>query len=238
MQRQRRSGPPVAGLLLILLGVLFLADQFSFLNFGRIVATWWPVVLILIGLSHLAQPGRPHGSGIVLVLLGGAFLLATLGITSWAWIGRLWPVALILVGISMVLATQSSRSRTVHEEALGTTATVPPAETDHVNAYFTSIERVVSSQSWAGIGVSIFCGSVLLDLRQARLAPTGATIRVSITFGSMTVRVPPGWKVESRSAPIIGSLMDKRRTGVAAPQTEPTLLIIGGVAFGGLEIWD
>ncbi len=53
------------GLLLIVLGVLFLLDNMNMLEFGEIVRTWWPALLILWGLSTLLTRSRvsPASSG-------------------------------------------------------------------------------------------------------------------------------------------------------------------------------
>jgi lia operon protein LiaF len=43
------------GLILVGLGILFLLDTLDIANFGHMVATWWPVVLILVGINVLMR---------------------------------------------------------------------------------------------------------------------------------------------------------------------------------------
>lgn len=47
----------IAALVLIALGVLFLAKNLGYtdLGLGRLISTWWPVILILVGISLLLR---------------------------------------------------------------------------------------------------------------------------------------------------------------------------------------
>lgn len=46
------------GLLLIVLGLMFLLDNMNMLDFGQVVRTWWPALLIIWGLSVLLSRSR------------------------------------------------------------------------------------------------------------------------------------------------------------------------------------
>lgn len=46
---------------LIVVGVLFLAYNLGFLRFAQlkeIIGTWWPVILIVLGIAGLTQRGK------------------------------------------------------------------------------------------------------------------------------------------------------------------------------------
>ena len=49
----------VTALILIVLGVLFLARNLGWtdLDLGRLLSTWWPLILIAVGLSLLLRRG-------------------------------------------------------------------------------------------------------------------------------------------------------------------------------------
>ena len=51
------SGPriPFSGVLLVVFGGLFLADQLGALSFGHVFHTWWPALLVLAGLLNLIE---------------------------------------------------------------------------------------------------------------------------------------------------------------------------------------
>ncbi len=46
------------GLLLIALGVMFLLDNMSMLDFGEVIRNWWPALLVLWGISILLSRSR------------------------------------------------------------------------------------------------------------------------------------------------------------------------------------
>ena len=51
--------PSVPGILLIVIGLLFLLRNFGFdLHLGELFATWWPVVLIALGAGMLFKTKR------------------------------------------------------------------------------------------------------------------------------------------------------------------------------------
>lgn len=56
------------GVILIVLGVLLLLEKFGTLNFGDFVSTYWPAILVLIGLRLILFPRRaehlPNGATI------------------------------------------------------------------------------------------------------------------------------------------------------------------------------
>lgn len=58
-----RRGPILLPLILITLGVLFLLDNFNVIDFdlGQFLSTWWPIILILIGLNVLIEPWLYRG---------------------------------------------------------------------------------------------------------------------------------------------------------------------------------
>ena len=49
------TGRNVLGLLLILLSLGFLLDQVDVLNLGDVLGTWWPLILVAVGISLLVR---------------------------------------------------------------------------------------------------------------------------------------------------------------------------------------
>jgi hypothetical protein len=60
-----RRRPILFPLILIALGVLFLLGNFNLINFdfGQFISTWWPMILILIGLDILFESALYRGRG-------------------------------------------------------------------------------------------------------------------------------------------------------------------------------
>jgi lia operon protein LiaF len=50
------------GLIFIALGTIMLLDRFNYLDFnlGHFLATWWPMILIIIGLGMIFDRASDH----------------------------------------------------------------------------------------------------------------------------------------------------------------------------------
>lgn len=51
------------GFILILLGVLFLLGMLDVVDFGNLIGTWWPLILIAVGLRKMATQGSGRYTG-------------------------------------------------------------------------------------------------------------------------------------------------------------------------------
>lgn len=126
MSAGSRKGALIFGLILIAIGLIFfLSNWYSTLTAWRLIARFWPVLLILIGAQKLygyftfvEEPPPADGSGrrprrscpsmmagIIWVLLGVVFLLKNFGIgwDLWQYARRYWPILLILLGLGKVI---------------------------------------------------------------------------------------------------------------------------------------
>jgi hypothetical protein len=91
-----------------------------------------------------------------------------------------------------------------------------------------------TSQAFRGGDVECWYGGGVIDLRDAQLAPEGATLRVRAIFGGGQILVPPAWKVVSRVTGL-GGIQDIRPAqGHAA--MDPELVIEGMLVAGGFAV--
>jgi hypothetical protein len=104
--RQRR-GALFPGLLLIGLGLWFLADTLGLALPG--LAGLWPVFPAAFGLACLGQyfleSRENHGLvfiGVAATLVGALLFAITLGPLAWGDLGRLWPLFVIIGGLAFV----------------------------------------------------------------------------------------------------------------------------------------
>jgi uncharacterized membrane protein HdeD (DUF308 family) len=103
-ERERRDGFDVgqfsAGVLLLLIGALFLFDRFDFIEgirFGQL----WPVLLIYFGLVRLVWP-RKEGSrrgGAWMLMIGTLFLFHTLRVVR---LHDSWPMFIVFAGVLII----------------------------------------------------------------------------------------------------------------------------------------
>lgn len=100
---ESRRGALIGGIVLIVLGALFLLDNLSLIPGG--ITDWWPILVVGAGLWLLAQAIRRRRSGglvggTLLVGLGGYLLANNLGLVGE---GLFLPVLLIALGAGLLL---------------------------------------------------------------------------------------------------------------------------------------
>lgn len=99
-------------------------------------------------------------------------------------------------------------------------------------AIFDGIKLESRAGAFRGGSMLAWYGGIDADLREATMAPEGATLVVHALLGGVAIRVPTGWRVESALAAYAG--------GVAARGSEddsaPTLRVEGFALCGGIAI--
>ena len=228
MNEHKTQGRIFWGLLLIVLGVIFLLDQMGRLDFGDLIGRYWPVIFILIGISILLSNNfRNAGSGVFFILFGTFFLLLRLRIFDQAVWHYLWPLAIIAVGLWILLKPSLHRDK----------SKVPGMSGDDlaINQVFSSATRKIGSQSFRGGKADVVFGSAEIDLRAARLAGGQATLVLSVVFGNIEVIVPREWQVVIAGTPVLGSI-ESHKAAVSDAEKTGTLSIQGSAVFGSIEV--
>ncbi|MBM4371548.1 MAG: hypothetical protein FJ098_07835, partial [Deltaproteobacteria bacterium] len=175
----RTSAPHVIlPLAIVAVGVLFLLDNLGSLDATSFIGTWWPSVIVLLGLSML--PGRTMGfffPGVV-ILLGVVFQLKHLELLpgdAWSY---LWPALVVLLGLSML----ARRLRSAGDRCDGAAQDVSVDRLD-LSATFSQAERRIRSDAFTGGRASCSFGETVLDLTGTRLAGGRALLNVDVSFG-------------------------------------------------------
>jgi len=222
------QGRIFSGLLIILIGVLFLLGNLGRLDVGEVFSTYWPLILIFIGLWHLIAHGfRSTGFGAILILIGGFFMLVNLDIIRGKiWI-YFWPLLIIAAGLWIILKPRFKPFQ----------AKVPEIKEKDLDAFiiFSGINRRFSTPEFRGGKATVLFGGIDLDFTQAALADNKATIELTAIFGGIEVLVPSDWEVIIDSSSIFGAVEDKHKA-VPSGETKTTLFIRATAMFGGIEI--
>jgi LiaF transmembrane domain len=222
--RIRLTSQLFAGLLIAALGVLFTLDNLNILR-ARDVLRYWPAILIVIGVSQLAQArtiGTMIGGSIWIVfgavLLGERLHLITAGL-------RFWPLLLVAVGAWIVV-----RSMT----AAGPSGVTDSSARLSALAVLGGVDRRVTAEGFQGADITAFMGGGKLDLREAKIAGPEAVVDILAIMGGFEIVAPETWHVIVDVVPLMGGYEDKTRH--PADPSAPRLRLRGFVMMGGLEV--
>jgi hypothetical protein len=115
--RQSLWGAFVLGLGIFVVGVVLILENFGVFDAGVLVP-WWPMLLVVLGVSHLVGPAsvRKVGWGLSWIAIGAIILLHNLDLVAF---GTEVVVASILVvlGVNLLMCGFRRRSCGAKEEA-------------------------------------------------------------------------------------------------------------------------
>jgi predicted membrane protein len=237
------------GAFLVLIGILTALDQLGWVEADHLMR-FWPVLLVLYGLSILQRGGGGVVFGSVLVLVGGWLLLNTLHLLTLAPWQFLWPLILVVVGARILMRGGAPPQQPAPPPSTGVHApsaqyapsaqTAPssgsPPVSDHISMFgvLGGPEQRVSGMVFRSADLTSIMGGCELDLREALLGADGtAYVEVFSLMGGAHIFVPPSWKVILQVTPIMGGVDDKTRPVMGGTQF---LYVRGTVLMGGVEI--
>jgi hypothetical protein len=217
-------------LVIIGVGSLFLLENLGYLDASGILHTWWPSLIILLGLSMFCSRGAGFFFPGVVLLCGAALQLGKLDLLpgdTWSYI---WPALLVLLGLSMLFRRTSGGGRCSTDGPLDLSG-----DRLDLSASFSDTVRRVTSSSFSGGKVVCSFGECTVDLTPARMAGGRAVLHVDVKFGQIRLRVPTTCQVVVKANATAGEIKDLHAR--PADNTSPDVLEIeGSVTFGGLEI--
>lgn len=95
------------GIILIIIGVGLLLDQFEIISFGRMFKLYWPSILILIGLINLFNKDSSKLGDLILIVIGLALQINKLHLLDFNAFKLVWPLILILLGLKILFSKDS-----------------------------------------------------------------------------------------------------------------------------------
>ena len=211
-----------AGIVLVILGLVFLLRNIHLLPLPPVFFSW-KALLIVIGVVGIALGRR---EGFVPLAIGALFIFIydILGLYYFSF-RDLWPLALVLVGIALLMR---------HRKSTQTDSSNP--QIDEM-ALFSGVEKQVSSEGFVGGKVTSMFGGIDIDLRPATLSPEKNIIDLFTIFGGAEFKVPSDWTVNvSELTVLFGAFEDKRSIDSSSTDPSKVLYIKGLILFGGGEI--
>jgi hypothetical protein len=229
--RNRLSPRLVVGLAIMTLGGLLTLENLGVFNIVGLWR-WWPLVLVLVGLSKFVQGADVFGA-LVWSAAGGAVLAANFGLLQ---IKQLWPLVLLVVGARLIFGAlgKEGTAESCATDGMFRVSRPPADAADRIDAFamLGGTVRGTNSQNFRRGAATAVMGGCEIDLRRAKIAGTEAVFDAFAMWGGVEIKVPEDWAVENRGMGLLGGFVDSTRR----PAEAKGRLILSGLAImGGVE---
>jgi predicted membrane protein len=218
------SGKNTIGLILVGLGIGFFLHQAGIIDFQTLIVSYWPTIIIVIGVIQLFNKSISTISSIITILVGSLLQAYYLGALSANLTNYIWPSLLVFTGLWFIFTKKNIDRITTNTQ-----------DTVNYVAVFSGIETKNASQQFQGGYIAAFFGGTDVDLREANLSAEGATLELTTAFGGVSLKVPRHWKVVVTGVPVFGGWENSTEYDEHDLNLK-TLHIKCFAAFGGIEI--
>lgn len=226
-----RSNRALIGVILVIVGVFLVMRNTGFFpDFIDHVVFSWPMLLVAIGLV-MTLGGSEKSAGIIVMAVGGFFLIPTIFRETFHAYNMFWPSIFIIIGVIFIFSKRKGWGSISASKGAGGDDYI-----DYVNI-FSGGERQILSQNFTGGKISAVFGGIELDLTKAKLAPGRNEIEIACVFGGATIIVPDDWYITIDVTPVLGGFSDSRKLAPGRTIDPGKQLVIrGAVVFGGGEV--
>ncbi|MDR1866055.1 MAG: cell wall-active antibiotics response protein [Bacteroidales bacterium] len=242
----------VFGLLVMAVGMLLFAFNIGFLppEYKPIVFSW-PALIMALGFVCLFSWYKRF-PGIILLLIGGAFLLPKLHIDRLNFaVQNGWALGLIIGGLLLLykaiwgrcpqerherfrMRMERHRARH-HAHSWEFHSATEPGYIER-NYVFSGNKEKINIQDFKGGDINCVFGGLELDLTDAKMAEGVHRLEINSVFGGVNLYVPVEWKIEIRQDQVFGRFLDNRPNPSFEVNDNSKLILEVTSVFGGGEI--
>lgn len=230
-EKTQARGRTWLGIILVIIGAVLLGKKL-----GLMIPAWvftWPMILILAGIYNLGKHGMRHPAGIILLAIGGMFMIDRISPTPIAHIG--WYVFIIAAGIFLIFSSRKKKQPSENWTFSAETTETDRSDYVNVECLFGGVEKSINSADLKGGKISCIFGGAEINLLQSDINRP-VTIEISAVFGGVELMIPATWKVQTEISAVLGGVEDKRPLSELNPDTSKVLILKGSVVFGGVSI--
>jgi len=212
----------ILGTILVIVGAIFLGNEFNFWNIEIFFDGWWTLIIIIPSALGLFQNGTKLSSALGL-LIGMLLLIAARDKISWSSVGRIFlPAMLILIGLSVIFKKNFKLGKVKSKD-----------NTNNYIAIFSGTEDNVSNERFLGTNITAIFGGVELNLKSA-IIDQDIVINCTTVFGGIDLILPDNVKVKTSGVPIFGGIENKKEN--SKDEKAPTVYINYVCAFAGVDL--
>ena len=219
------------GVILVLAGLFLVIRNTGFFPaFIDQIIFSWPMLLLAIGLVITIGSSGGKTSGLIVMAVGGFFLIPLIFRETFHMYNMFWPSIFIIIGVIFIFTRRRPWG------AASTASVAGDDYIDYVNV-FSGGERQIVSENFRGGKITAIFGGTELDLTKAKLAPGVSELEIACVFGGATIIVPDDMNVKIEVTPVLGGFGDSRKLHPGRTvDTSKQLVIKGAVIFGGGEV--
>lgn len=222
----------IIGIILILLGGLFLLKQVGYLHLDL-----WDIIfsipffILVIG-TIITINSNNKTFGTILIFIGAFFLIPEIFPRVDFDTEFIFPIIIIALGVYIIFRSRKSSETT-------TTNSDTKLDKDMIDdiAIFGGGTKIIYSDNFKGGNVTAIFGGSEIDLTNSKLAEGDNVIDVLCLFGGSTFIVPKNWNVRLEVTSILGGFSNKVMKAPSDSMDQTRSLVIKGLAmFGGGEV--
>lgn len=233
------------GIILIAVGCIMILEKLDLIpeSVSDLLISWQ---MLLVGIGAVSLIGGNRTGGVILIAIGGFFMVPELIDVPYEIRKIYWPLILVAIGAAMLLRQRGG----IHNPLSGGKSDInPPLEYELIpndnthNTFddfviFGGREVFINSQAFAGGKATSIFGGMEFDLRKATMVPGGAVIDCVSVFGGCGFKIPMDWNVRNEVTTLFGAFTDKRGDTFNERYYDPskTVVIKGVSIFGGIEV--
>lgn len=215
------------GVIFIVVGTIIGTNALDLTDIDIFFDGWWTLFIIIPNVIGLFSNKDSKLGNLIGITIGIILLLASRGILNFDTISALFiPFIFIIIGLSMVFNNVIKDNITEKIRAKG------KDELESIVATFAEQKVNMNDEDFTGANIDAVFGSVVLDLRKAKINKD-AVIKASTIFGGGEIIVPIDTNVKVKSTPIFGGVSNKV---LNRSENKKTIYIEAFCLFGGLEI--
>ena len=241
-----RKSSIIWGLLIVTAGALLFAFNMGLLpqEYKHVVFSW-AMIPVVIGFGMVFSRHSWLG-GIILILIGGFFILPKLNIEGLEFITQNgWALGLVLVGIVILFRTIFGKQFLwihTHTEWKKKHHSYNWKNSENSNGFidrdcvFGGGKEQLNIKEFKGGDINCVFGGIELDLTDSELAEGVNMLEINTVFGGCVLYLPIEWNVEIRPTHVFGQFVDNRPKPSFEVDEKSKLIIEANAVFGGGEI--